>query len=98
MTETSAGLAGGIRRLLRPILPPGMSLTQRALRAGFWSVVLRSVLRSIGFVRNVVLARLLAPDDFGLFGIALVVLSILSRFSSTGLETVLVQKKVILSS
>ncbi|CAN5164801.1 lipopolysaccharide biosynthesis protein [soil metagenome] len=68
-------------------------MTDRALRAGFWSVLLRSSMRFIAFIRNVVLARLLAPADFGLFGIALVMLSIVERFSSTGLRGAIIQKK-----
>jgi O-antigen/teichoic acid export membrane protein len=55
--------------------------------------VLRSSGRAIGFGRNIVLARLLSPEDIGVFGIALLILSILDRFSSTGLQSALVQKK-----
>lgn len=55
--------------------------------------LLKTASRGLGFVRNVVLARILAPDDFGLFGVALVVLSFVERFSATGLQSALVQKK-----
>lgn len=68
------------------------SLTNRVLRAGFWSLSLRSLTRGIGLLRNIFLARLLAPADMGLFGIALVILSIIDRFSNTGLNAALVQK------
>ncbi|HEV2125642.1 MAG TPA: oligosaccharide flippase family protein [Chloroflexota bacterium] len=83
----------GARWFLDLVLKPGKSLTDRALRVGFWNVLIRSSMRLIAFIRNLVLARLLAPDDFGLFGIALVMLSVLERFSSTGLKAALVQKK-----
>lgn len=69
------------------------SLYKRVLSAGFWSFLLRGATRSIGLVRNVVLARLLAPEDFGLFGIVLVIISILDRFSNAGLHSAVVQKK-----
>lgn len=69
------------------------SLLQRVVSAGFWSLLIRSGIRGVGFVRNIVLARLLSPDDFGLFGITLVVLSIMDRFSNTGLQSALVQKR-----
>jgi lipopolysaccharide exporter len=91
-------LAIPINKRERPSLPhwlasPGRSLFHRALQASFWTFLLRSVTRAIGFARNVVLARLLAPEDFGLFGIALVVLSILERFTQTGLDAAVVQKR-----
>jgi lipopolysaccharide exporter len=72
---------------------PASSISQRVFRAGFWNLLLRTLARSIGFVRNVVLARILAPEDIGLFGIVLVVLSILERFTTTGLQSALVQKR-----
>jgi O-antigen/teichoic acid export membrane protein len=40
----------------------------------------------------VILARLLAPNDFGLFGIALLTLSVFDTFSQTGFGDALVQK------
>jgi lipopolysaccharide exporter len=69
-----------------------LPLRHRVVRAGIWTTLLRGVARGSGFARNVVLARLLAPDDFGVFGIALVVLSIVERLSNPGLEAALVQK------
>ncbi len=80
-------------RFLIRLLRPGKTFTHQVLRAGFWTALIRSGLRLVGFARNVILARLLAPDDFGLFGIALVILSIIERFSDTGLKSALVQKK-----
>ena len=54
---------------------------------------LRGVTHLLGLVRIVVVARLLAPKDFGLFGIALLVISSLETFSQTGFEKALIQKK-----
>jgi O-antigen/teichoic acid export membrane protein len=45
------------------------------------------------FVRTVILARLLAPDDFGMFGIAFLSLNLLETFSATGMWTALIQKR-----
>jgi O-antigen/teichoic acid export membrane protein len=41
----------------------------------------------------IVLARLLVPKDFGLFGIALLTISAVEIFSRTGFQTALIQKK-----
>ena len=43
-------------------------------------------------VRLVVLARLLAPEDFGLMGIALLFLATLESFSETGFSAAVIQK------
>src|SRR5687768_18219831 len=67
--------------------------THRVLHAGAWNFLLRSLVRGAGFIRNVIFARLLAPSDIGLFGIALVILSIIDRFSQSGLQAALVQKR-----
>lgn len=73
-------------------------LGSRAIKAGAWTLLFRVVARMLGFARNIVLARVLAPDDIGLFGIVLVVLSFVERFSETGFHTALVQKKDDVSS
>ena len=68
------------------------TLSQKAVRGGFWVFMLRVISRIFSFVRTVVLARLLAPEDFGLFGIALLTLSILEAFSQTGFDKALIQR------
>jgi O-antigen/teichoic acid export membrane protein len=67
-------------------------LKYRILQAGLWTGMLNGLARAAALVRNVLLARLLSPHDFGLFGIALAVLSVVERFSSTGLQTALLQR------
>ncbi|MCL6557887.1 MAG: lipopolysaccharide biosynthesis protein [Firmicutes bacterium] len=86
-------LVAKIRLLGRQLLTPGESLARRVVHAGFWAFALRIVERLFGFARTVVLARLLSPKDFGLFGIAMLALSALETFSQTGFEAALIQKK-----
>lgn len=43
--------------------------------------------------RTIVLARLIAPSDFGLFGIVLLALSTIDTFSRTGIRSALIQRK-----
>jgi len=68
-------------------------LKGRSVRGGFWVFALRIVTRLFGLGRTIALARLLAPADFGLFGIALLAMSALETFSQTGFHAALVQKK-----
>ena len=69
------------------------SLSTRAIRGGLWVFSLRAINRGLGFIRIIVLARLLAPEDFGLLGIAMLSISTLETFSQTGLKAALIQKK-----
>ena len=71
----------------------GGSLSQRVARAGFWAVALQAVLRLFNIAKTIVLARLLVPGDFGLMGIALVVMTLLDTFTKTGFRAALVQRQ-----
>ncbi len=69
------------------------SLFPKVVRGGAWIFGLRAIDAALGFLRIIVLARLLAPRDFGLFGVALLALSILESFSKTGFDTAIIQRK-----
>ena len=58
-----------------------------------WVFSLRMINRVLGLVRTIVLARLLAPEDFGLLGIAMLSVSTVETFSQTGFQAAIVQKK-----
>lgn len=68
-------------------------LLQRTIRGGAWMSLLRASEYVAQVVRIVVLARMLGPEDFGLFGIALVVITIFDAISETGIQQALIQKK-----
>ncbi len=72
------------------------SLSTKVVRGGLWVFALRIINRGLGFVRTIILARLLAPEDFGLLGIAMLSIATLETFSQTGFQAALVQKKSIL--
>ncbi len=74
------------------IKSPCNDLSQRTVRGGFWVFLLRIVQQIFGLARLVILARLLAPHDFGLMGIALLTMSTLETFSQTGFQQALIQK------
>jgi len=83
----------GLKEIHNFLLTPGDTLSRRVVHGGVWSLSLRAFNRLFAFARTIVLARLLAPEDFGLFGVAMVALSALERFSITGFNEALVQKK-----
>ncbi|RKZ30306.1 lipopolysaccharide biosynthesis protein [bacterium] len=81
-----------IRKIYDGISNPGETLTRRVIHGGFWSFSLRMANRGLTFMRTIILARLLSPNDFGLFGIAMLALAALEQFSITGFDKALVQK------
>jgi len=89
----AVGVEGGAAAARGDLPREDTSLTRRVFRAGLWSFLFHGLMRGIGFIRNVVLARILSPDDLGLFGITLAILSVLDRFSQTGLKAALIQRK-----
>lgn len=58
-----------------------------------WVTALRLTYRFIGLVSTIVLARLLAPEDFGVAAIAMSIFALINTFSRFGFETVIVQHK-----
>jgi O-antigen/teichoic acid export membrane protein len=87
------GRIGLPKNRLKWLLSPGGTLSQQVVRGGFWVFALRIVDRLFSLARTIVLARLLAPKDFGLFGIALLAMSALETFSQTGFQQALIQQK-----
>jgi len=73
--------------------PPGGGLRQRAIWSGVWAFALRITERGFSLIRLIILARVLAPNDFGLLGIALLAMMTLETFSQTGLQAALIQRK-----
>ena len=58
-----------------------------------WAGILRASTRIITFIRIIVLARILTPSQFGVFGIASLVLSFLEILTETGINVFLIQEK-----
>jgi lipopolysaccharide exporter len=79
-------------------LVPSDSLLKNMTHGGLWIFSLRITNRILGFVRTLILARLLAPSDFGLIGIAMLVMAALEMATETGFQTALIQKKGNISS
>jgi len=81
------------KNIFKKLSSPSESLSSRAVKGGFWVFSLRITDRIFQLARTIILARLLSPNDFGVFGIALLVLSTLDTFSQAGFQQALIQKK-----
>lgn len=60
-------------------------------RGGAWMVGLRWAVRGLGLVNTFVLARLLSPGDFGLVGMAMLVVGLVEVFGQTGQSLALIR-------
>ena len=63
-----------------------------------WSAVGQVLGQAIRFASSVVMARLLSPEDFGYFGMAIVITGFLGIFQSLGTIGIIVQKQEISST
>ena len=54
---------------------------------------LRGTTRALAFIKILILARILSPSEFGLFGIAVLFLSLLEIISETGVNIFLIQEE-----
>lgn len=70
-----------------------MGYTKDAIRGVSWITSLRVLTRIVTFVRLAILGRLLTPQQFGFFGIASLILSLLEIITETGINVFLVQHK-----
>ncbi|KIO46304.1 MULTISPECIES: lipopolysaccharide biosynthesis protein [Sanguibacteroides] len=69
------------------------SLKEKTIASMIWRAVQGFGNRIILFIANLVLARLLSPDDFGCIGMLMIFLSILNVFINGGFSLALLQKK-----
>ncbi len=64
------------------------------VRSGIsWNVSSSLVGQFIGFLRSVILARLLAPEDFGLFAMALTIVAAANALTTIGLDRTIIANK-----
>lgn len=70
-----------------------MGYRSNAIKGVTWMTLLRGLTRVFTFVRLAILGRLLTPTQFGYFGIASLLLSLLEILTETGINIFLVQEK-----
>lgn len=68
-------------------------LGTRAVRAGRWMLAIQVVSKLAGLIQRIILARLIAPHDFGLMGIALLTIGGLEAISTPDLASALIRKR-----
>jgi O-antigen/teichoic acid export membrane protein len=71
----------------------GKSLKQHTIAGMVWSSIGKFGTLGISFLSNIILARILMPEDFGMIGMLYIFLAISQTFINGGLGTALVQRK-----
>lgn len=89
-------MAGRVRRFLQRTaarLTPSGSVAERTVMSGIWVTATNVIDRGLQVLMLIVLARLLTPRDFGLFGITLLVFSAMRKFTEIGVDVALIQQR-----
>jgi len=93
----AAGDAGSVHRLAEPALfltGYSVAFAKEKIVAGFgWVAVSKYVNRLLGFITTLILAKLLAPEDFGLVALAAMMIEIIKIFKDMGLGQALIYRK-----
>ena len=79
--------------LLRRILAPGESLSERAVTSGVWVTITNVLDRFLQLAIVLFVARLIGPDDYGVMALALVVMSGLTQLSRLGIDAALIERE-----
>jgi O-antigen/teichoic acid export membrane protein len=86
-------MTGKIREYLAKLkgtMTPEGSLTKQSVSGGAWMGLTNVFGRLLQISMVLILANLLSPRDFGIVGIALIILSAVNRFSQLGLNSALI--------
>lgn len=70
-----------------------MGYTKDALKGVSWIGLLKFSIKTVGFIEAIILARILTPEQFGAYGVALLALGLLEVLTETGVNTVLIQEQ-----
>ena len=75
--------------------PAEQSVIKSAIIGARWLAVSQAGRQALQFATTIILARLLAPSDFGLLGMALVLINFAMLFRDMGISAAVVQRKEI---
>lgn len=78
---------------LKRILTPKGDVTRQSVSSGVWMALTNVLQRGFQLTMVLILGRLLSPREFGIMGIALLVVASLRRFSKLGLTDALIYNK-----
>ncbi len=69
------------------------TISKHMVQGVAWMIFMRWVLRTVGVVNVIILARLLTPDDFGVIAMAMIVIGFLRALAETGVGAAVVRNE-----
>ncbi|MBP1630123.1 MAG: polysaccharide biosynthesis protein [Bacteroidetes bacterium] len=70
-----------------------MSIKQKTINGIIWSAIERFSIQIVQFIVQIIIARLLIPEDYGLIGMLAIFMAIAQTFIDGGFANALIQKK-----
>ena len=70
-----------------------MNLTRKSLSGAFWLGALRIGIKVFSLIKLVIVARILTPHDFGLFGMVVIPYGLLEVATEPGMNQAMIQSK-----
>ncbi|HJY98959.1 MAG TPA: oligosaccharide flippase family protein [Patescibacteria group bacterium] len=70
-----------------------MGYFKEAAKGIGWMGALRAFIVGVGIIKIAILARILSPSQFGIYGFSLLILGLLEAFTETGINIFLIQEK-----
>lgn len=70
-----------------------MGYSKHAIRGAGWNATLQVATAVLSALKIVILARILSPNDFGLFALVMVCIGIIESFTETGINPTIIQSK-----
>jgi O-antigen/teichoic acid export membrane protein len=93
VTKAGQHLTGVFNDMTPRSATVGFNLGRNVKRGVAWTLTARGIAIFMNFGASIVLARLLEPEDFGIFGLAMIFIGIASRFGNIGFGLALIQQK-----
>src|SRR4051812_48685600 len=69
-----------------------LAVGRQITRGAAWMVGMRWLMRGIGLISTVVVARVLSPDDYGVMAMSAVVVELLMMFGETNVDIALLRE------
>ncbi len=82
-----------VKGFLSSLYHPAQSFRGKIAHSSFWGFNIQLTNQVLMLVQTTVLARLLTPNDFGLYGIAAVVMNVLISITYPGFDAAMIQEK-----
>lgn len=71
----------------------GCEIKNKAVTGAIWTGLEKITRQTVQFVVGIILARLVAPSDYGIMGMLAIFMAIASTFTDSGMGSALIQKK-----